>query len=536
MKKKLIIFLTISFLVFLVTLYFQREKQKKIEEHIKQIESITTTIEQEELKDINTEILNSDLLTGSQLTWENSSKTQEKELEKIIANQLVDIENISTINNDKSLNERRYQKLYLQEMKKNNINLAIKSIKRLLRTTVHKDIWYQKIIDLYIKIWDFDNAEEYSTKLLKISPTKENLNRHLYIRFQNVNFFDEKQVADIKDLIIILYKKRILDSSEFSFYNFLIDLLKNWKVKNLDILLNALLKTTKNASQKQLLLSIKSDLEVYNNTKWTPLYYFKSLVALDLLKFGYFGLAKNIANQVYTQDSSYLLPKQILAYSYFFMWNYENAIKFFQELKDTHKDENEKDYIFFIWVSYYWTKNYENSLLFLEQLDNKYPYYLDVLRYKALSYMELWNNEKILWIIKEMLNYKLTYIDYYNLFKYVFTKCYDCYHKDVKTMVKFLWKCYKDVDNDREYVCWYWKWYFYNKFWKTKYTVKYFKLLTKYFQDPYLFEVLWDYYLSKWNKKTAKYYFLKELLYTSKEEKREKIKKKIKDIMMISEK
>jgi len=527
MKKKLIIFLTISFLVFLSTLYFYREKQKKIENYIKQVETISSDIEESELKEIDLDLKNDEEI----LTWDDT-KSKEKLIEEMIANQLADINELDSFSREsKFWAEKKYQKLYLQELKKNNLYLAIKAIKRILKTTKHKDVWYKKIVDLYIKIWDFKSAEEYSKKLLKIDPTKENLHNHLYIRFQNLNFFDEKEVKEIQSLVSTLYRKKVISFSEFKFYNFLIELLSNWNTESLDVLLDDLIKNTEDPSQKQLLVSIKNDLQIYKNTKGTPLYYFKSLVALDLLKFGYFGLARNIAERVYIENSSYILPKQILAYSYFFMGDYKNSIKYFKELKESDNENNE-DYTFFMGVAYYWMNKYDNSLLFLDQISDTYPHYQDVLRYKLLSYIKLEDKNNVISTIKKLADTKLTYIDYYNIFKYLLADCLNCYRKDWKLVVKLIRNCYKDVDKEHQYVCWYWKASFYYKLGNKKYAAKYYKLLTKYFQDPYIYDILAKYYEDKWDKKRARYFYLKELLYTSKEEQREKIKKKIKDILM----
>ena len=61
---------------------------------------------------------------------------------------------------------------------------------------------------------------------------------------------------------------------------------------------------------------------------------------------------------------------------------------------------------------------------------------------------------------------------------------------------------------------------------------KYYKMLSKYFQDPYIFDILAKFYEQKGDKKRARYYYIKELLYTSKDEKREIIKDKIKKLLI----
>jgi len=62
--------------------------------------------------------------------------------------------------------------------------------------------------------------------------------------------------------------------------------------------------------------------------------------------------------------------------------------------------------------------------------------------------------------------------------------------------------------------------------------VKYFKLLSNYFQDPYIWHTLATYYEQKKDYKLARYYYLKELLYTSDPDKRKKLKQKIKELFL----
>jgi len=528
MKKKLFIFLSISFLVFLWTLYFYQKKQKKVENYVKKIETVSTKLEQKELSWVNLEIEKN--ITDSAWTWNSKLEDEKKMLEKMIANQLVDIDDLRLLKT-KSTIQKKYQLLYVKEMKKNNIHTAIKAVKKLLKYTKNKEIWYEKIVDLYIKIGDYKNAELYSEKLIKLNPTKKNLRKYLYLRFQTLNIFDNKQIESLKVLVSLYYQKWIIDSSELSFYNFLIELF-NWDIENIKILLTDMVKTTKDPLQKQFLISVQHDLKVYESKKWTSLIYFKALVALDLLKFSYFWLAKSIAEKIYLEDDSYILPIQIMAYSYFFMWDYKNAVKYFQILKNDFDDENQDDYTFFIWVSYYWLGDYENSLLFLSQLKDNYAYALDVLRYKFLDYLNLKDKDNIIKTIHEMIYFPLTYTDYYNIFKYMLLQCNDCYNKNTKLIIDFIKRCYKDVDKKNEYVCWFGKAYLYDKFGKKKRAALYFKLLTKYFQDPYIYDSLAKYYLSRKNTKIAKHYYLKELLYTSNEEKRKNIKEKIKEIIL----
>ena len=523
MAKKIFILLSISFVIFVGSLSYFKFKQKQFESYLTQVKKIKTIAETKELKvikDIKIE------------TWDSIDK--QRLIEQAVANELSDVDVFLDEKDSKNKGNWanvRYQKLYIYAMKKKNLNTAIKAIKKILETSKNKDVWLWKIVKLYIQVWDFKNAEKYSKQLLTIDSTKKNLKNFLYIKLQNTNFFDDKKVKDLKDLIKIYYDKKIITASEFTFYYFLIDLLKSWNVKKMSVTLNFLIKDLKKDEQSEILFNIKKDLDIYKNSKWSPTYYFKALVALDLLKFWYFWLAKNIAQQVYIEDSSYILPQQILAYSYFYMWNYKQALKYFKDLQK--KDiKNKQEYVFFIGISYYWLNDSVNSLLYLSQIQANFKYYLDSLRYQLLDYINIKDTENIYLTIKKLSGYKLNYVDYYNIFKYSLFRCETCYKTHTKLLVKLILSCYKNTNQDHKYVCWYAKANLYQKAWDYRLATKYYILLTKYFQDPYIFWNIASYYESKWDKHKARMYYLKELLWTDDTEKRNWLKNKIKSLFL----
>ena len=526
MLKKIIVFLSISFLVFLWTLYYFHLQERKYQAYLKKVEAIQTKLEQTKLKELKE-------LKIQEETRKNEQENKQKLIEQMIANQVSDVDSIINLERttSKNLLKIRYQKIYLSAMKRNNAYLAIKAIKEILKYTKDKDVWYSKLVDLYLQVGDFKQAQKYAQMLIKAAPTKENLKKYVYVLFQNTNFFDKKQVSKLKQVVSLLEQKQVITPDDLAFYNFLIDLLSNWDVNKIEKELPLLIKDIKNPQYKNLFLSIQKDVRTYLDLKGTPLYYLKSLVALDLLKFGYFGLAKNIAERVYIEDSSYILPQQILAYSYFYMGNYSQAVKYLKLLK-THDEANSDEYNFFLWISYYRMGDYEKSLIYLSQVSNKSSYYKDVLRYSFLDYTQIQDKDNFIKTLKKLPKYKLTYIDYYNIFKYLLTKCKDCYKDQLKLFIVLLKKCYIDVDKSKQYVCWYGKWNLFFKYGKIQLAIPYFKLLSNYFQDTYIFDTLAKYYEKKWAYKQARYYYLKELLYTPGTKKRQLLKKKIKDLFL----
>ncbi len=523
MAKKIFILLSISFVIFVASLSYFKFKQRQFKNYLAQVQKIKTIAETKELKIIKTVKIE---------TWDSINK--KRLVEQAVANELSDVDlllNKKDNKNNWNWINIRYQKLYIYSMKKKNLNAAIKAIKKILKTSNNKDIRLWKIVKLYIQLWDFKNAEKYSKELLIVKPTKKNLRRYLYIKLQNTNFFDNKEVKDLKNLIKIYYNKNIIKSSDLTFYYFLINLLSNWNVKKISVTLRFLLKDFKKGEQSQILFNIKKDLDIYKSTRWSPLYYFKALVALDLLKFWYFWLAKNIAQQVYIEDSTYILPKQILAYSYFYMWNYKQALKYFKDLQE--KDiENNQEYVFFIGICYYWLNDNVNSLLYLSQVKHNFKYYLDSLRYDLLDYIDMWDTQNIYLTIKKLSVFKLNYVDYYNIFKYLLFRCKNCYKTHTKLLVKLILSCYKNTDQNHKYVCWYGKANLYQKAWDYGLATEYYILLTKYFQDPYIFWNIAHYYESKWYNKKARMYYLKELLWTDDVNKRKLLKKKIENLFL----
>ena len=521
MIKKLLILLVTSFIIFVFSLSYFHFKEEQFNSYLTKIKKIKTVIENKDLKPIESVQVK---------TWDKINT--ERLLEDAVANELSDIDFIlknNQKNNDWS--DLRYKRLYINSMKKRNINSAIKAIKKILNTTKNKDIWLWKLVKLYIQIWDFKDAEIYSKKLLFINPTKDDFKSYLYVKLQNTDFFDVKQVKDLKDLIKIYCDKNIITSQELSFYYFLINLLSNWNIDKISTNLHFLLKDIKTNEQTGILFNINKDLSTYKSVKWTPLYYFKALVALDLLKWWYFGLANNLSKQIYIENSSYILPQQILAYSYFYMWDYRNALKYFKLLKQ-NDIQNQMEYNFFIWISYYWLDDNRDSLLYLSQLWPKFKYYLDVLRYKLLGYINIKDTDNIITTIKELSNYKLNYVDYYNIFKYLLFNCKDCYKKNIKLLVNLILSCYKNTDLNHKYVCYYAKANLYQDVGNYNLATKYYILITKYFQDPYIFWNIASYYEKHWDKKRAKLYYLKELLFTENGWKRDILKKKIKNLFL----
>ncbi|MEI7919732.1 MAG: hypothetical protein WCH65_06170 [bacterium] len=130
------------------------------------------------------------------------------------------------------------------------------------------------------------------------------------------------------------------------------------------------------------MLSYQSALTTFVKIKNPPLYYRDGLVALTLLKNGYFVFAKRLALHALIQNQEYVLPYQVLSYANFLTHNRESAKDYFLKLAD-FDTKNTSLYKFLIGISYYRYGDYEQSILYLTQVTDP-GLQIDVYRYMLL--------------------------------------------------------------------------------------------------------------------------------------------------------
>ena len=151
-------------------------------------------------------------------------------------------------------------------------------------------------------------------------------------------------------------------------------------------------KTITDPKRTETITSIGKSINSYDASKAIPIYYQDALVALSLLKNGYFTIARKLAIDVINQNKEYILPYQILAYTHFLTNNRDTAIAYFTKLADIDKD-NLHMYMFLIGNSYYRKGDYTSSLLYLSQAGTIEK--TDTLRYQILDYLALNENENL---------------------------------------------------------------------------------------------------------------------------------------------
>ena len=536
------VFVFSLFVVFFIYTIYIPYKNYRINKYIELVNDIS--------EDMDYLILSSNAGTGSSsrkflgeltyLSGENSIDVSTWMWETIIKNVVLDefsdiddvIENFdntlySTWGNKSIV---KFQKLYLSAIKRKNKKTAIRAIAYILEI-IPKDIDYLvKIIQLNVQIGEFKEALKWNEKLLKLSQKKDYIDSYIFLRIQTMAYENKNQIKEFDKQIKLLYEQSYISFDDYSFYSFILLLVSNWDREKLTNSINNLSNTMWTWWKLNLINDIKHSLWQYEELQETPLYYFKALVSFHFFNYSYFWLANKIASDVYLENDSYILPIQILAYSNFFMWNYSKALNWFNKLKEIDT-LNEGMYNYFLWVNYFWDWKNEDSLLYLSQVDEKNEeLYKDVLRYKFLNYRNMKNKKYIKEVIYEMIDYKLSYVDYYNFFKYFFIQCDDCVHMEKDSIIKLIVKCYADTTDEDRYVCWYGKSNLYYNLGQHDLAVKYYEPLTNYFKDYYIFERVGDWYVDKIPSKAQKHY-VSAYIYASKFSDRERIKNKLKELL-----
>ena len=529
MSKVIKIFI-ISIMIFIIIyITYLPYKKQQIEEYISTVDTINDKLDKEIMKSID--------LDSLVRTWDivvSTGFNQEEVYKSIIIDQLADIDEITEVleqNKWEIFNKGslRFQKLYVSSMNKKNIDTAIRSIEYILKETPDDTAWMKKLVDLLVQIWNYDKAEKYIKNLLKLDPSNENIKTYIYIKLQNINYYNKKEVKELHNIIGALYKKKIIAYQDYSFYNFLSLLTSEWKPNDIKLSIESA-KSVFTWDRLDLLNEVNKSFSDSNLYQGTHDYYARALISLNLLQYWYFGLAKKVAQEVYAINPEYVLPIQVLSYSNFFIWDYKQSLNWLNKLKSLDK-KNEEYYNLFIGVSYYWNGDYRDSLLYLAQLSNMKDLgeneYIDVLRYRFLDYKHLKDEKNMIKTIKEMRFNTLNTVDYYNFFTFLLFKCDECYKNDKSLMINLIKSCYNDLPKSQVYMCWYGKANLYYKYKKYDLSTEYYEKLSDFFQDSYIFERIGDHY-SFTDKDKARVFYFKALMYSSDNEEKLNIKKKIK--------
>ena len=229
--------------------------------------------------------------------------------------------------------------------------------------------------------YQFDDANRYLQKLMQEPGYEKKLDVRviLYVLFHNteVSANNPNAMQTILPLIEQYRSEGLLTKDDYAFYQWLINVWSQdytWANKNWASLSSGI--------YTDIVQSYRRAIVEYSGSKNVPVYYQDALVALSMLKNWYFSVAKKLALSALLQNTDYILPYQILAYTNFLSNNWDVSAEYFLKLADFDQ-ANKDQYMFLVWVSYYREWSYDKSVLFLNQVQWSW-FTTDVYRYQLL--------------------------------------------------------------------------------------------------------------------------------------------------------
>lgn len=127
------------------------------------------------------------------------------------------------------------------------------------------------------------------------------------------------------------------------------------------------------------------------------------MIALGMFQYGYPLIAQQLSLNLLLEYPSYILPKQILAYSHMILHEWSQAQSYFLQLIESDP-KNMSTYQFFAGVCSYRLGKYTDAVLYLNQIPQD-KLVSDAIRYKILSYIAIKNRANVAQQMKALLGY-----------------------------------------------------------------------------------------------------------------------------------
>jgi len=448
------------------------------------------------------------------------------------------------VESDLQIDESEILNIKIKDLQKSDNSRTLQDIYVL--ENLYNDIPKPEILWILIeklsKDYQFEKAHQLSETFVKDEKFLY-LDPNLY--FQNL--LNSSVVSVVKPETMELVRKEIDSAREGGFlsvdsYRYYQWLMKIWY--NDYESAKILFKQLSLPDYQQFFETLETTLQSISNQQDIPSYYKDSMIALVLLKYWHFSIAKKLSLESVLKNPNYILPYQILAYSHFLTNSRETAIEYLQKLIDLDP-VNESLYKFLVGVSYYWLWNYEKSVLYLYQLEKNFlewDWYVkniisDIYKYLVLDYISLEENEKLLAVWQKLLwSESLEKSDFYTYFYEVFYKPsldwqnYKIYNKNTVLASTFVENCYQALLEDQKDVCIYWEAGL--DIVNQKYSEAHNKLLflAKDYPQSYIFGSLGDFYFRQWELEKAKVYYLKAVSMSDSESEELYLKNKLSDL------
>ncbi|MDR2416344.1 MAG: hypothetical protein LBD75_07285, partial [Candidatus Peribacteria bacterium] len=270
------------------------------------------------------------------------------------------------------------------------------------------------IVQTMINEYQFVAAKQFIEMLTDMQRSQLEPSLHLKVAFNTFSLSSSSAFTALSSLLQHYTEKNLIASDEAVWYEGLLALMKRDYERFFQ-----LAPSFQNASYKQFASQLTTFKTQIAHQIDMPAYYFDTLTAVELFNQGYFQIAKVLALYAMTQDKTYILPYQLLAYANFLTNSRDAAVEYLTTLLSLDIAHQEK-YNFLIGIAYHRNKKYEASVLKLSQVKGE-EYRLDVERYLALNYVQLRQPVKLLSTWQKMLGFhQLKKSDFFTYFYEVF--------------------------------------------------------------------------------------------------------------------
>lgn len=410
--------------------------------------------------------------------------------------------------------------------------ISTKELEQQYRSTNDPELGIQFITRL---TKEFNYKQAYKELQTLDSITIKKMNPHLVLRiFFNSELINNKtqNLTLIENMIGEFSATNLITKPETQRYKALLMLIK-WDKTNFLVNLPTF---DKNSTSE--IKNVVNDIRIkaQKTTQWhdIPAYYTDGIITLSLFQYGYPYLAQQLSLNILTQYPNYILPQQILAYSHMILHEWSQAQSYFLQLI-SNDNKNIHNYQFFAWVCSYWLGKYTDAILYLNQIPTN-KIVSDTIRYKILSYLAIQDYTNTAKQMKYLLwqtdvnNSDMMLIWEHTVFiPYMYGKSYTILDKDNSILDLYIERC-----NNQSFdpiICQIGKLAKDVNLRLTSYSDTYLKSIITNFPRSYIYYLLWDYYLKKWNSTEAQKAFITALSLSTDPEVRKKITAKIKGIL-----
>lgn len=281
---------------------------------------------------------------------------------------------------------------------------------------------------------------------------------------------------------------------------------------------------TKDPTPSPLWISLQQAKKTFATLQAAPSYYYTGLLAAALMEGGYLPYAQALAERVLENNPWYILAHEILSQAAIKQWKYDQAIKHLKELISLDRQHLQRT-SFFLWLALYNVGQIDEASLYFQQVNDPI-YKYDALRYMLLIAYQEQSFDRMMDMFRTLLqDKKATTSDYLLLYDIVFYEPYRRTHQQtswetyslaqqyaLSIIVPYIDSCRKYLISVAPYVCKYGEAGWYISQGKLDKAILDLVSVSKSYPNPRIFHAIWDYYLAKWNKKTAETFYKKSLL------------------------